>query len=54
LKIYQVGGVVRDRLLGRTIHDIDYVVVGSTADEMMQKGFRPVGSHFPARMRNML
>jgi tRNA nucleotidyltransferase (CCA-adding enzyme) len=47
LKIYQVGGVVRDRLLGRTIHDIDYVVVGSTADEMMQKGFRPVGSHFP-------
>jgi len=47
LKIYQVGGAVRDRLLGRTIHDIDYVVVGSTADEMMQKGFRPVGSHFP-------
>ncbi|NCX40753.1 MAG: hypothetical protein EBX07_04585, partial [Burkholderiaceae bacterium] len=37
MKIYQVGGVVRDRLLGRTIHDIDYVVVGSTADEMMQK-----------------
>ena len=47
MKIYQVGGAVRDRLLGRTIHDIDYVVVGSTADEMMQKGFRPVGSHFP-------
>jgi len=47
LKIYQVGGEVRDRLLGRTIHDIDYVVVGSTADEMIQKGFRPVGSHFP-------
>lgn len=47
MKIYQVGGAVRDRLLGRTVHDVDYVVVGSTADEMMQKGFRPVGSHFP-------
>ncbi len=38
---------MRDRLLGKAVHDIDYVVVGSTADEMMQKGFRPVGSHFP-------
>jgi tRNA nucleotidyltransferase (CCA-adding enzyme) len=47
LKIYQVGGAVRDRLLGRAVHDVDYVVVGGTADEMMQKGFRPVGSHFP-------
>ena len=47
MKIYQVGGAVRDRLLGRAVHDVDYVVVGSTADEMMQKGFRPVGSHFP-------
>ena len=47
MKIYQVGGAVRDRLLGRAVHDVDYVVVGGTADEMMQKGFRPVGSHFP-------
>jgi len=47
LKIYQVGGAVRDRLLGRVVHDIDYVVVGSTADEMLEKGYRPVGSHFP-------
>ena len=47
MKIYQVGGAVRDRLLGRAVHDVDYVVVGTTADEMMQKGFRPVGSHFP-------
>ncbi len=38
---------MRDRLLGRAVHDVDYVVVGTTADEMMQKGFRPVGSHFP-------
>ncbi len=47
MKIYQVGGAVRDRLLGRAVHDVDYVVVGTTADEMIQKGFRPVGSHFP-------
>ena len=47
MKIYQVGGAVRDRLLGRAVHDVDYVVVGTLADEMMQKGFRPVGSHFP-------
>jgi tRNA nucleotidyltransferase (CCA-adding enzyme) len=47
LKIYQVGGAVRDRLLGKAVHDIDYVVVGSTADQMIEKGFRPVGSHFP-------
>lgn len=47
MKIYQVGGAVRDRLLGKAVHDIDYVVVGSTADQMIEKGFRPVGSHFP-------
>ena len=38
---------MRDRLLGKAVHDIDYVVVGSTADQMIEKGFRPVGSHFP-------
>lgn len=47
MKIYQVGGAVRDRLLGKAVHDIDYVVVGSTADQMIEKGFRPVGNHFP-------
>jgi len=47
LKIYQVGGAVRDRLLGLPVHDIDYVVVGSSVEEMLAKGFRPVGSHFP-------
>lgn len=47
MKIYQVGGAVRDRLLGLKVHDVDYVVVGSTVKEMLAKGFRPVGSHFP-------
>lgn len=47
MKIYQVGGAVRDRLLGLPVHDIDYVVVGSSVEEMLAKGFRAVGSHFP-------
>lgn len=47
MKIYQVGGAVRDRLLGLPVHDIDYVVVGSSVEEMLAKGFRPVGSYFP-------
>ena len=47
MKIYQVGGAVRDRLLGLPVHDIDYVVVGSSVAEMLANGFRPVGSHFP-------
>ncbi len=47
MKTYQVGGAVRDRLLGIPVHDIDYVVVGSSVKEMLGNGFRPVGSHFP-------
>ena len=47
MKTYQVGGAVRDRLLGLPVHDIDYVVVGSSVKEMLGNGFRPVGSHFP-------
>ena len=47
MKIYQVGGAVRDRLLGLPVHDIDYVVVGSSVEEMLANGFHPVGSHFP-------
>lgn len=47
MKIYQVGGAVRDRLLGLPVRDIDYVVVGSSVEEMLARGFRPVGSYFP-------
>ena len=47
MKTYQVGGAVRDRLLGLPVHDIDYVVLGSSVEEMLANGFRPVGSHFP-------
>lgn len=47
MKIYSVGGAVRDELLGLKVQDHDYVVVGSTAEEMVRLGFRPVGKDFP-------
>ena len=47
MQIYKVGGAVRDRLLGRPVHDIDWVVVGATAEQMQAQGFRPVGADFP-------
>ncbi|OGT06777.1 MAG: multifunctional CCA tRNA nucleotidyl transferase/2'3'-cyclic phosphodiesterase/2'nucleotidase/phosphatase [Gammaproteobacteria bacterium GWF2_41_13] len=46
-KIYLVGGAVRDQLLGLPIKEKDWVVVGATADELIKKGFRPVGKDFP-------
>jgi len=47
MEIYQVGGCVRDRLLGQESTDRDWVVVGSTAGEMEQLGFTRVGKDFP-------
>jgi tRNA nucleotidyltransferase (CCA-adding enzyme) len=47
LAVYRVGGVVRDRLLGRQASDADYVVVGATPEGMRERGFRPVGRDFP-------
>ena len=47
MKIYLVGGAVRDKLLGRTPKDMDYVVVGSTPEEMLSLGYKQVGSDFP-------
>jgi len=47
MKIYAVGGALRDTQMGLPIHDIDYVVVGSSVEEMLAKGFRPVGKDFP-------
>ena len=47
MQIYKVGGAVRDRLLGQPVTDIDRVVVGASAEEMIAKGFRPVGADFP-------
>jgi len=47
MNIYLVGGAVRDALLGRPITERDYVVVGSTPEQMVEQGFKPVGSDFP-------
>ena len=47
MKIYLVGGAVRDKLLGIPVKDRDWVVVGSTPDEMKKKGFKQVGKDFP-------
>lgn len=47
MKIYQVGGSVRDMLLGQTPHDIDYVVTGASVQQMLQLGYKQVGKQFP-------
>jgi len=47
MKVYAVGGCVRDQLLGETVADRDWVVVGATPEEMIAAGFRPVGRDFP-------
>ncbi|TDR33079.1 multifunctional CCA addition/repair protein [Hydromonas duriensis] len=46
-KTYQVGGAVRDALLGSSVNDVDYVVVGGTPEAMLAAGFSPVGKDFP-------
>ncbi|HWW73462.1 MAG TPA: multifunctional CCA addition/repair protein [Duganella sp.] len=47
MRIYVVGGAVRDELLGLPVKDHDHVVVGATPDDMLAQGFRPVGKDFP-------
>lgn len=47
LKVYSVGGAVRDELLGLPVRDRDWVVVGGTPEDMVMRGFTPVGKDFP-------
>jgi tRNA nucleotidyltransferase (CCA-adding enzyme) len=47
VKVYLVGGAVRDTLLGLTAGDRDFVVVGATAEQMLNAGFKQVGRDFP-------
>src|SRR6201991_3165924 len=47
LRVYSVGGAVRDELLGLAVKDRDWVVVGSTPEEMERLGYKPVGRDFP-------
>lgn len=46
-RCYEVGGCVRDALLGRPFSDRDWVVVGATPQAMVEAGFKPVGRDFP-------
>ena len=47
MKVFTVGGAVRDELLGLPVKDRDHVVVGATPEEMVELGFKPVGKDFP-------
>lgn len=47
MKVYLVGGAVRDELLGRPVGERDWVVVGATPEEMQDRGYRLVGRDFP-------
>jgi tRNA nucleotidyltransferase (CCA-adding enzyme) len=47
MKIYLVGGAVRDALMGLPMCDRDWVVVGATAQEMLDQGYTQVGRDFP-------
>jgi len=47
MEIYLVGGAVRDELLGLPVRERDWVVVGAEPQELLDRGFRPVGKDFP-------
>lgn len=47
MKTYLVGGAVRDELLGRTVADRDWVVIGATPEVLLAKGYRQIGNDFP-------
>jgi len=47
MKIFLVGGALRDRLLDRPVSDHDWLVVGATPEEMVARGYLPVGRDFP-------
>lgn len=47
LEVYLVGGAVRDQILGHQVKDRDWVVVGATPEQLLDKGFRAVGRDFP-------
>jgi len=47
MKIYLVGGAVRDKIMDIPVNDKDYLVVGSTPEEMVKLGYKPIGKNFP-------
>jgi tRNA nucleotidyltransferase (CCA-adding enzyme) len=47
MRIFSVGGAVRDELLGLPVRDRDFVVVGAAPEDLLARGFKPVGKDFP-------
>lgn len=47
MQFYQVGGSVRDELLGLPVQDRDWVVVGATPQQLLDQGYFPIGKDFP-------
>ena len=47
MEIFLVGGAIRNKLLGLPVDEYDWVVIGSTPEEMIKKGYKPVGKDFP-------
>ena len=47
MEIFQVGGSVRDELMGVQPKDRDWVVINSSPEEMEKNGFKPIGRDFP-------
>ena len=47
MRVFRVGGAVRDALLGLPVNDTDWVVVGATPEQMVAAGYLPVGKDFP-------
>ncbi|MDJ0940015.1 MAG: multifunctional CCA addition/repair protein [Woeseiaceae bacterium] len=47
MQVYLVGGAVRDELLGLTVKERDWCVVGATPEDMLERGYRAVGKDFP-------
>ncbi len=47
MKLWTVGGAIRDELLGRPVNDRDWVAVGATPEELAAAGYLPVGKDFP-------
>ena len=47
MEVYLVGGAVRDELMGRPVHERDWVVVGGSPEALISAGYQPVGKGFP-------
>ena len=47
MQTYLVGGAIRDELLGLSVSERDWVVVGARPEQLMELGYRPIGRDFP-------